>query len=59
MYTRGGVCVCVLGGGAGGGGGGARVSSAANFITAYEESQSNWHSHFLSTICSLFPKTIF
>ena len=35
------------------------VSSVANFITAYEESQLNSDSHFLSVMCSLFPKVIF
>ena len=35
------------------------VSSFANFITAYEESQQNRDSHFLSVMCSLFPKEPF
>ena len=39
------------------------VSSAANFITAYEESQYNRDFHFLVCsvffVCSLFPKAIF
>ena len=34
------------------------VSSVANFITAYEESQYIRGSHFLSVIFSLFPKAI-
>ena len=35
------------------------VSSVANFITAYEESQNNRDSHCLSVMCSLFPKATF
>ena len=35
------------------------VSSVANFITAYEESQYNRGSYFLSVMCFLFPKAIF
>ena len=35
------------------------VSSVANFITAYEESQQTRDSRFLSVMCSLFPKAIF
>ena len=35
------------------------VSSVANFINAYEESQYNRGSHFLSVMCSLFPKVFF
>ena len=35
------------------------ISSVANFITAYEESQLNQGSHFLSVMYSLFPKAIF
>ena len=35
------------------------VSSVANLITAYEESQLNQDSNFLSTNWSLFPKAIF
>ena len=36
------------------------VSSVANFITAYEESQKkNGTPVFLSVVCSLFPKAIF
>ena len=34
------------------------VSSVANFITVYEESQYNRDSHFLSVVCSLLPKAI-
>ena len=32
------------------------VNSVANFITANEESQYNQDSHFLSVMCSLFPR---
>ena len=35
------------------------VSSVANFIFAYEESQQNRDSHFLSVMCSLFPKAFY
>ena len=35
------------------------VSSVTNFITAYEESQKNRDTHFLSVMCSLFPKATF
>ena len=35
------------------------VSNVANFITAYEESQENRGSNFLSVMCSVFPKAIF
>ena len=35
------------------------VSSVANVITVYEESQFNRDSHFLSVVCSLFPKSVF
>ena len=31
------------------------VSSVANFITAYEESQKNEIPIFLSVVCSFFP----
>ena len=34
------------------------VSSVANFITSYEKSLLNRDSHFLSVMCSLFPKVI-
>ena len=34
------------------------VSSVANFITAYEESQITETPIFLSVVCSLLPKTI-
>ena len=35
------------------------VSSVANFISAYEGSQSNRDSHFIICSCSLFPNAIF
>ena len=35
------------------------VSSIANIITTYEESQQNRGSHCLTVMCSLFPKAIF
>ena len=35
------------------------VSVAATLITAYEASQLNRDSHFLSVLCSLFSKAIF
>ena len=35
------------------------ISSVANFITAYEESQEIQDSHLLSVMCSLFPKAAF
>ena len=35
------------------------VNTVASFITAYEESQYNRDSHFLSVMCSLFPKATF
>ena len=31
-------------------------SSVANFIIAYEEAQQNRNSHFLFSMCSVFPK---